>query len=498
MTSDHLLDHVQAFLIEQCLMQPEICLVVAVSGGPDSLCLLHVLWRLWQMGGPALHVAHLDHGFRAAESAAEAEVVARIATELGLSATIERQDIPAISKALRQNKQATARAMRYAFLADIALVRQCAAVAVGHQANDQAETVLLHLVHGAGPAGLRGMRPVVPWEEWRAWLPEHDPAWQDATCANPCLIRPLLHATRTDIETYCTTHTLQPCRDPSNQLPHYTRNRIRMELLPHMESYNQQMVTALQRTARICADDYAYIQAQLDTFWPKLVDSYPGMVQFYTHRWAQLPATLQRYALRRAALHLVGSDAFSFDQIEAGRHAAAQGTGYQHTLGRGIWLYVTYDSFLLTNQPVAAAGLTLISGRHNFPQLAVEELSIAVPGITPISATWQIETGYTAPENPGVEQNWRWSVRLNVDALDEPLVMRRRRAGDRFRPAGGSGSRRLQDFFVDHKLPRDVRAAWPILATASQIVWVAGMRADARFHANADSRHVLWVTLTRT
>jgi tRNA(Ile)-lysidine synthetase-like protein len=166
--SDLLLERVRALLAEQDLLSPEALLLVAVSGGPDSLCLLHLLTPLRADGGPRLHVAHFDHGARGAQATAEAAAVAELGTAWGLAVTVEHRDVPALARASGISFMAAARQARYAFLANLANRIEAHAVAVAHQADDQAETVLLHLLRGAGLAGLRGMRPVVPWHEWAA------------------------------------------------------------------------------------------------------------------------------------------------------------------------------------------------------------------------------------------------------------------------------------------------------------------------------------------
>lgn len=497
MHTDPLFSRVRTALDQQQLLRQDAVVVVAVSGGPDSLCLLHLLWRMRAEGGPALHVAHLDHSFRGAQAAAEARFVGQTAHAWGLPATIEQRDVPAISRATRQNVQATARAVRYAFLAHIARAVRADAVAVAHQADDQAETVLLHLLRGAGPAGLRGMRAVVPWHEWSgstAHGAPGTPAEADAAAPapGPPLIRPLLTTSRTAIDGYCAEHGLTPQHDPSNASPYYARSRIRTDLLPHLTTYNPQISAALTRTAQICADDYTYIQSQLAALWPELAAEHPGAVRFQMTHWKQTPPALQRYALRRAALYLIGSDELSYDQVEAGRAAATHSAGYQHTLGRGLVLQVERHSFLIVR---GAASATAFVPPPALPQLDVDHRPLTVPGTTPISSTWWAVTSMATPAAFPADHRWRWWVALDSDALDGPLILRRRRAGDRFRPVGGPGSRRLQDFFVDQKLPRALRNAWPLLTTPTSIVWVAGLRADARFQATANTRHTLWVML---
>jgi tRNA(Ile)-lysidine synthase len=438
-----------------------------------------------------VHIAHLDHGFRGAQSADEARFVAATADQWSLPVTVAYRDVPALAQAKRQNAQAAARAIRYAFLQDVARETQADAVAVAHHANDQAETVLLHLLHGAGPAGLRSMRPVVPWAEWSQQAVDND------TASNtPPLLRPLLDSTRAEIEQYCAAHELSPREDPSNASPSYTRSRIRNDLLPMLSSYNPQIVAALGRTARVCADDYAYIQAQLDRLWPDLAAERPGAISFRAEAWAQLPASLQRYALRRAASQLTGTDDLSYEHTEAGRAASTQGTGYQQTLANGLLLRTEHGGFLLIHTPEYDPD-TAARALQSLPQLHSEIVALVVPGITSLSAAWNAESSYDPLKDQAEDDPWCWWVALDVDRLDGALFFRKRQPGDRFRPAGGAGSRRIQDFFVDHKIPRELRAAWPLLATGSNIVWVAGLRADERFRKTAATQRILWVALRR-
>lgn len=506
MAADMLLSRVQTFLKQQQLLRSDVRLVVAVSGGPDSLCLLHVLWSMRAMGGPDLHIAHLDHGFRGVQSAAEARFVADIARMWGIPATIDYTDVPALIRATHQNSHVAARSVRYAFLHRVAHAVDAHAVALAHHADDQAETVLLHLMHGAGPAGLRGMQAVAAQET--------------------LLIRPLLGTTRREIEQYCTEHDLAPRHDPSNTDPHYTRSRVRTHLIPSLAEYNHQIVAALGRTARICADDYAYIQSELDRVWPDLIQSRQGVITMYADPWSRLHPALQRYALRRAASQLTGVDALSYEQIEAGRNAATYGAGHQQTLAYGLLLRVEHGRFLIIHSPTYGDGTGSAENCVDLPQLTSDDLLLNVAGITPLSATWYAEAGYgmpashlpaqLAPSNEHEQSSaghfpdsqrtegekhapspWQWRVILDADTLDGPLRFRQRQPGDRFRPAGGRGSRRLQDFLIDQRLPRELRAAWPILATQKHIVWVAGLRADDRFQATESTRRRLWVMLRR-
>ncbi len=495
--SDNLATQVQAALEQLNLLRENAIIVVAVSGGPDSLGLLHMLWQLRDEGGPALHIAHLDHGFRGEQSAAEARYVAQIANDWGIAATIETYDVRSIALARRQNNHVAARSVRYAFLARVALRERADAVAVAHQADDQAETVLLHLLHGTGLAGLRGMRVWTPWPEWvPCEVQSETPAGQPADL--PGLVRPLLHTARSLIEDYCVAHHLSPNRDPSNESPDYTRSRVRSDLMPVLTRFNPQIVATLGRMARIFTDDYEYIQSQLDVHWPTLADERGDRVEFQRAVWSQLPLTLQRYALRRAAVLLTDADELSYDQVEAGRMAAAREAGVQHHLGCGLGVRIESEVLVIASLETLRQMANAVNQTDAVPQLNTETLALRVPGVTPINAKWSVVTTFEPPAETATEiaSAWRWHIALDADRIDGPLFLRCRRPGDRFRPAGGAGSRLLQDFFVDHKVPRTLRARWPLVTAPNQIVWVAGLRADESCAPGPHTRRTLWIAFT--
>jgi tRNA(Ile)-lysidine synthetase-like protein len=491
------------------LFSPETLLVVAVSGGPDSLCLLHALVGTQQYGGPRLHVAHLDHSFRGEESAAEAAFVAETAAAWGIPATVETADVSHIAHTQRLNKQTAARRVRYHFLARVAAETGAHAVAVAHHADDQAETVLLHLLRGAGLAGLRGMRLLVGWEEWGSQQqPPHPPAEGSSIAAGsmPYLVRPLLGISRASIEDYCQQHGLTPRFDSSNASHTYTRNRLRDDLLPLMQQYNPHIVAALGRTAQLCADDYAWIQQQLASVWnDDLVQVTEEWVRFVTAAFVALPTTLQRYALRHAIQQLNPDHEPLFDQIELGRAACGQPTGTLHPLGGGLILRVEYDTVIIfasTNDTQRDATV-FVRGGDSIPQLTSDSpLTLPIPGdiVIPTSDTppqWTLSASTIAPETlPAAQDGWRWWVVLDADKVGRELCLRKRQPGDRFRPAGGRGSRLVQDFLVDRKVPRGLRNHLPILTTpAGEIVWVVGLRADARFVAGDETSHRVWVVV---
>lgn len=468
-----LLSHTRAFLAHYQPSPPAPRLLVAVSGGPDSLALAHLLVHLRDLGLLELHIAHLDHGFRGAESAADAAFVGAFAAHAGTPATIEHADVPALARRWRLSNQAAARRARYAFLARVAHTLRASAVVTAHHADDQAETVLLHLVRGAGPAGLRGMRPSVPWAEWATDPPAPTP---DA----PPLLRPLLPIARAELEAYCRAAGLTPRSDPSNSNTAYARTRVRRTVLPALQELNPHVAAALGRTAAVCAEDYAFMQSQLDAVWPALAHPEVGWIGFDRRVWTSLHTALQRYALRRA-MEWLGRPELSFSLNEAAGACIASGAGKRLDLGPDVLLETEYVRFIIrlrnTVPPVDA------------PQLAAEYLPLAV-GRNALGNGWVCIIQAAPPQAASP-----WWVGLTPVA-GATLALRRRQAGDRFLPAGGVGRRRLQDLFVDSKVPRAQRAAWPLLLVDDQIAWVAGLRTAAPF-AVAPDQATIWVGIVR-
>ena len=420
-----------------------------------------MLVGLRKHSGLSLHVAHLNHMLREGAAAADAAFVRSTAEAWGLPVTIEQLDIAAYAAAERLNLHDAARRARYAFLARCAAAIGARSVAVGHHADDQAETVLLHLLRGAGVDGLAAMRPVAP------------------MLGNPNiqLIRPLLTTSRAEIAAYCATHGLMPRQDATNSDQTYTRNRIRHELLPHLLAYNPRIVAALGRTASASADDSAFVQQHLDATWPQLAVERDGGITLQGQVWQGLHPALQRAALRRAYTALGGAATLGWEQIEQARQLAAGSVGGQLPLPGGLLLHIGY-----------AGNIILGTSGEVGPQIIRAE-TLDLPCIIELTAGWQLRAGLG--ETPSVG---RWSVVLDWAALVPPLVIRGRQPGDRIRPAGGRGSRRIQDVLVDAKVPRQLRARWPLLADAQQIVWVAGLRAAEGCLATPATSDPVWVS----
>ena len=273
-----MLDDIQRSFDRNAMARRGALVLVAVSGGADSIALLHALVHLRARFGLRLAVAHLHHGIRGAAADADARFVQRCAQRLGLPLVTERADVPRHARAEGVSLEMAARAARYAFLARAARQLHAAAVAVAHNADDQAETVLLRLARGAGPQGLGGMDPV-------------------SRQGGLKIIRPLLGVSRPAIIAFLKAHRLRWREDASNRDPHFLRNRVRHEILPLLERrLNPQIRTALQRTAEVLREENKFLERLATQALPQHTG--PDRPTLSVTRLAALPLALRRRALR--------------------------------------------------------------------------------------------------------------------------------------------------------------------------------------------------------
>jgi tRNA(Ile)-lysidine synthetase-like protein len=499
------LRQVRRTIESHALLARSDAVVVGVSGGPDSLCLLHLLLRLREEYDLRLHVAHLHHGARGADADADAEFVAALAAEWGLPVTVERRDVPALACEHRLAFEEAARRVRYAFLAQVAGEIGARRIAVAHNADDQAETVLMHFLRGAGPAGLRGMLPATPIIDYRMLEPlmvqeargkrqENGERAQQSCILHPAscvIIRPLLEVERVDIESYCTEQGLKPRFDRSNLDTTYFRNRLRHELLPLLETYNPNVRARLCHTAAVIAADYDLLAQLRERAWNDAVqDEREASIVFGRAVWRALPVALQRAVLRRAVYHLRRSlRDVDFVHVEAARLVGMNGeTGAQATLPGGLALTVGYETLTVGDEGD-------VGPPPDGPALWCDEpLAVQVPGTTALPqsdwvlrvellAEWDLQQVAANPDP--------WTAYLDADALTAPVVLRTRRRGDRFRPQGMEGhSVKLSAFLVNRKLPRAWRDRMPLLAAGGAIVWVCGQRVGEGAAVGAETRRV--------
>lgn len=427
--------------------------LVAVSGGADSVALLSLLHRVADEMGLYLEAAHLDHTLRDA-SCADARFVEELCLRLNVPLTMECRDVAAIAKQRKGNLEEVARDARRDFLEKTAQARNCHMVALGHHADDQAETFLLRLLRGAGTTGLAGMRMV-----------------------NEAVVRPLLPFHHTDLLAYLREEGLKWREDESNQDQTFTRNRIRHQLLPLLSSFNPNISSQL---AGLCEQ-----MRQDDDFWLEPVAQELSRCS----QWQNDSYTLDRSLLLelapalagrviRAALQQVRGDLRSMTaaHITDILQLINQGPPQGELNLPGAWVARRYESLLFRRQkpePVKYFELVLNEpGTYQLPNGRLLSVSLE---------------DHTCGESIA-------SVEFSQESLAFPLLVRHCLPGDRFSPSGMSGTKKLQDLFVDLKLPKEARQESLLLLKDEEILWVVGLRRGEE-HRAANNAPVLRIVI---
>ncbi len=459
---------------ERHLIVPGQKLVVAVSGGPDSICLLHILYRMRRELDIELHVAHLNHRLRGKESSADAAYVAEFARKLGIPATIEARDVKSYRTQQHISLEEAAREVRYSFLAEVAAAVKAERVAVGHTAADHVETILMHLIRGSGTRGLRGLLPVSRWR---------------SSGTEITIVRPLLELTREETAAYCRRHRLHPRTDTSNLSPEPFRNRIRHELLPLLRSYNPQVAAALRRTARLAADDLDFIDENASRARDEVTRREGDAVILDKKKCLALPRALQRYLLR-AAIAAVRGD---LKDIEAGHiedvlAALEKPAGKTIDLPEGLTFTTEHDRYVLAPDTASSCPLPVLGN----------DCALNIPGRTRLPG-WDIEAIVTTSAAVKDEINGAndLTAYFDFDKTGRILKVRRRLAGDRFQPLGMPDPKKLNAFMIDARIPRAWRGRVPVVSAPGQIIWLAGWRIDERVKVTATTVNILRLEFRR-
>jgi tRNA(Ile)-lysidine synthase len=459
-----LLQQVQQTIQDYQMLERGQSVLVAVSGGADSMVLLHTLWQLCEPLALQLYVAHLNHQMRA-NANEDARFVEATAHQLGLQCICQASDVPVYQQQHKLSPEDAARRVRYAFLRATATHLRTDRIAVGHTADDQAETVLFHLLRGSGLRGLGGIPPV------RARI-----------------VRPLIRVSRADILAYARTHRLQFREDPSNVQRHYTRNRLRLDLLPVLrQHYNPRLVQSLCRTAQLLADDEAALQAVAHQhFLAARLASTAASIQLRIDVMTPLPLALQRRVLRAALAELIGDlQGVTATHIASVLALLRSGSGNKHVdLPRGVIVERRYDVLRIHRQAPLAAGPV--------------DVPLPIPGVCRVEALGVTIVSDALPRRaatgpcPSGDVAW-----LDAESVGQDVRVRTRRSGDRLQPLGSVYAKKLTDFLIDAKIPRDVRDRLPLVVARTGIAWVAGVRPAEWAKVTSATRAILRLQLLR-
>jgi tRNA(Ile)-lysidine synthase len=474
-----MLDKIAMILEKDCQLDNRDLLLVGVSGGPDSLCLLHILHTL----GYKLIAAHVNHRLRS-QADEEAMLVKQFASDMKVDYIATQVNVLSYAEQGSVSVEEAARILRYHYLFEQAEQRAAKAVLVGHNADDQVETILMHFLRGTGLSGLRGMEFKNVPNPWSDHIP---------------LLRPFLSTPRAEIQKYLAENHLSPVSDQSNQDNTYFRNRVRLELLPILEDYNPRIRANLLRMSQIVRDDYQVLQNNVSLAWEEgLIDRRAGYLSFSLSQFITLPVSIQRYVVRKAVhFHLPGLRDVSLECIQRGvdflNQVKANG---QVDILSGVRIIKEGDLYWVASWQAELPGMDFPSVRQG------QQLCLEIPSTIELADGWNLQIIEPPDLQNGIQKDAEtvdpFQAWIAVDSLQLPLTVRTRRAGERIKPLGMEGhSVKISDLMINLKIPKRARSSWPLVCAADEIVWVPGYRVSQSASLKPDSQKIVNLILSR-
>lgn len=455
---------------DKCHLTSKQSIVVGVSGGSDSLCLLDLVFK----NGLPVIVGHLNHGLRE-EASGEAEMVRHFCEERSIPCVIKQVNVHAIAKTSRQSIEEAGRKARYQFLFELAIEKKAQAVAVAHNLDDQVETILMHLLRGSGMTGLKGMDYCQSPNEWSDLIP---------------LVRPLLDFTKVEVMDYCAINTLVYANDITNQDQTYYRNHLRMDLVPYLETYNPQVKARLASMAEVLRQEDDYLRQESQSAIKLSVTARGnGFFCFSREKLRKLhPAILRRVLYVLMKQLQPSTPNISFETIDkAANFLETPSKSKKLALVAGLEIsnYLK-DSILLaeTNNPLDELWPQILSSQNlHPPQVRVLKLN----------GNWRLEVY----KNPDIEKENPWYASLDGKKITS-LSLDTFKPGDRFSPLGMAGkSMKLGDYWTNEGLPLRVREHWPLLRSGTEIVWIPGFTISENYKVSNSTSSKISIRIFR-
>ncbi|MBU4321434.1 MAG: tRNA lysidine(34) synthetase TilS [Nitrospinae bacterium] len=431
--------------------------LIGLSGGPDSVCLLHALNNLKDEYKLSLHAIYIDHGLRPDEIPAEIEFCKKLCETLGVPFLTKSVDVKSYAKEYCLNKQEAARELRYKIFEDVALEIGSSRIALAHNADDQAETFFMRILRGAGQKGLSGIPPV-----------------------RGKIIRPLIEIERKDIEEFLDSISQSFIVDSSNLKKDYFRNWLRLAVMPEFKRQNPELIRTISRTSEIIREEDNYLELIVTKTLMRLIPKKTDRtIELFLVPLETMDRVILRRVLRRAIDAVKGLRGIGFVHIEDIIELVKRGnSGDRIYLPKGIRVIKGYSTLILTSEQPSKLGAYSL----NVP----EELALKESGIL-------IKSSFA--DSAEIPCDGKSRVIIDAERIKLPLVVRARKSGDLFYPFGFGKRKKLQDFFVDEKIPRDERDSIPIVLSGNDVVWIAGYRADERFKVMSETKKIVLIEI---
>lgn len=425
--------------------------ILGVSGGADSVCMLHLLYSLQEELGITLYVVHVNHGIRKEEAERDAEFVRRISERLGLPYQVFHLNVPGIAREKKMSEEEAGRQARYEIFENVAMEMNANKIAVAHNLNDNSETVLFNLFRGSKLKGLTG----IPVRRGK-------------------IVRPILCLSRTEIEKYLNDHNLEYCIDSTNQKTDYSRNKLRLEILPYIkDNINSKAEYNIVNAAESLREVYDYIEYQTDIAYKEFV-----VEEMLLNSAKELSPVILKEVIRKWILHKTGK----LKDI-TGTHIDMVVQLLNNTVSKKIELPYSLTikkgyggiEFEKDSAPV-----------KKIEKVLIENGKIYLPEGVPIS----IEIEEIDKENIPDLLYTKW---IDYDKINK-LTLRNRQPGDYIMVNDKGGKKKLKDYFIDMKIPREERDGILLLADGSHVVWIVGYRISEFFKVTDKTEHIIKLT----
>lgn len=451
-------DKVKKIIVEHNLVREKENVLVGVSGGPDSMALLYILRDLQNTFSHKLFVAHVNHGIRGEDADKDEGYVKEHCVKLNIPFFCTKVNMNEYAKIHKLSSEEAGREIRYKYFRQTLLQLGGGIIAVAHNKNDQAETLIMRFLRGTGLDGLQGM-----------------------DYCNKDVIRPLLDIDRVDIEEYCRLNKLNPRIDKTNSQAIYGRNKIRLELIPYIQNnFNQGIIDTLNRTSKVIKNDNNFINEYTEQAFDRVKIEHKrneiilNNIEFSTLH-PSIKARVVRYSMEKILGQLKGIEEKHIFSIL--KLSTEQNTGKTIHITNNIRVKISYDNLIIQKEFVNKVCKDF-------------EVKLNVIGSTYIEPLQkEIITNIVTEKDIGT--NLRFIKFFDYDKIKGNLIVRNRKSGDRFTPFGMEGTKKIKDFFIDEKVPRDKRDMIPLIVDKEEILWVVGYRISDKYKVTKDTRKIL-------
>ncbi|MCC0696739.1 tRNA lysidine(34) synthetase TilS [Clostridioides sp. ES-S-0048-02] len=458
-------DKVLSTINKHNLIQKGDKIVLGLSGGPDSVCLLHVLNRLKKDFNIEIYAAHLNHQIRGIEAQKDALYVSKLCEDMGIVFFVKSINVPKYCENEGLSLEEGARKLRYEMFYEIKDKIKANKIAIGHNLNDQAETVMMRIMRGTGLKGLKGIDYI----------------------RDNCIIRPILDVERIDIEEYCKAYNLNPRIDKTNLENIYTRNKIRLDLLPYMkDNFNSNVIESIVRMSNSLKSDNDYIEKEAEAKFREVSNiKEKSFVEINLEDFICLHDAIKVRVLRNSIKHILGDTNF-VDQKHIEDIMSLESDSKVNkmiTLPRNIFVYRKKDSIILTNEEIISEEIEFY---YNIPSngfIKIKELKQI------------IETQVMSIDRYKSMKLDNSSKGFDFNKVKGGIVIRSRRQGDKIKLA--MGSKKVKDLFIDLKIPREERCKIPIITDSEGIICVGDYKISENYKIDESTKEVLKINFNK-